>query len=250
MKLSVVIPIGEKRKMYVDETLENQDVAVKSIVEIGPNPSANRNRGSRKAKTELVAFVNAHTILPRNWSKKVIDFFEKYPEIDIVGGPQLTDQDSSFFERVSGHALGSIFAMANLSQRYRPSDLNFDADEKHLTSANLICRKEVLDKIEFDENVWPGEDPKFILDAKERKFKVAYSPDIVVSHRRRDSLGGLWKQIFNYGYRRTKNLRGTVFGNPLFFVPSLFILYLLFLPTLVLFNKMLLIPLAAYFIFI
>ena len=44
--------------------------------------------------------------------------------------------------------------------------LNLNADEKSITSANLICKKEVFKKIEFNSKLYPGEDPRFIEDAK------------------------------------------------------------------------------------
>lgn len=248
-KITIIVPIGEDRKLEILDSLKPHKNKITLIVEKGENPSKNRNRGIKKAKTELVAFLNAHSILTENWPKKVHEFFKAHPEIDIVGGPQLTSKNDSLFERASGHALSSIFGAAEVSARYKIKKLNLKANEKHLTSANLICRKKVFKKIKFDENLWPGEDPKFISDAINANFKVAYSPDIVIYHKRRPTIRALSKQIFNYGFTRTKkeSLIETL-KKPIFLIPSLFLMYLAFLPTLAFLHYLFIIPLLLYLI--
>ena len=245
--VAIIIPLGSERELDIKESFDKFGKEIRLIIEKGPNPSENRNKGIKKAKTKLVAFLNAHSILTENWSKEVKRFFKKYSEIDIVGGPQLTLKDDPIFERASGYALSSIFGAGEVRYRYKIKELNLNANEKHLTSANLICRKHVLNKVKFDENLWPGEDPKFISDAINSGFRVAYSPNIVVYHKRRKNFGELFKQIFNYGLTRTRKEKFTdTLKKPAFLVPSLFVLYLLFLPTLILLNRYLLIPVLLY----
>ena len=246
-KITIIVPLGLNRELEVLESLKAQEEIVKIIIQKGTHPSKNRNKGIKKSKTSIIAFVDAHSILPRKWSKNVIDFFLKYPEVDIVGGPQLTPEDEPFFGKASGHALSSIFGSAETSTRYKIKKPIFDANEKFLTSANLACRRKVLKKIKFDENIYPGEDPKFIADAKNAGFCIAYSPDIIAHHRRRRNLKELAKQIFYYGKTRPKkeSIIKTL-AKPSFLVPSLFIIYLLLLPTLFLLHYLFIIPLGIY----
>mgnify|MGYP001564558672 CR=1 FL=1 len=246
-KISVVVPLAPDRDLEILESFNRYKKDIKLIVETGINPSRNRNKGAEKSNTWLVAFLNAHSILTENWAKEVKKFFKEHPDIDIVGGPQLTLKDDPIFERASGYALSSIFGAGEVRYRYKIKALNLNANEKHLTSANLICRRHVLKKIRFDEELWPSEDPKFISDAINAGFKVAYSPDITVYHKRRGNLSSLIKQIFNYGFTRTrKEALSETLKKPTFLVPGLFILYLLFIPTLALLNRYLLIPLLLY----
>ncbi len=249
MKISAVIPIGYDRSLDILNSAEKLSDKIILIVEKGDNPSRNRNLGIIKAKTDLVAFLNAHTILPKTWPEEVCKFFKDHPDVDIAGGPQLTDKNEKLFERASGYALSSIFGAAEASKRYKIDGLKLDANEKHLTSANLICKKHVLKKIKFDENLYPGEDPKFIADALKEGFKVAYAPNIFVYHKRRSNFKGLIKQIFNYGIVRPKK-EGFIetLKKPLFLIPSIFVLYLALLPTLYLISNLLFIPLIFYFI--
>lgn len=240
IKLSIVIPLLTNRRVefVAMESINKQGKNVKLILEeSNENASVNRNRGVKKAKTFYVAFINAHTVVADNWLQYVNDFFNKHPEIDIVGGPQLNLKNDSFFAKVSGYALSSVFGAANMSNRYKITQLDLDADEFKLTSANLICKKKVFEKIKFDENIYPGEDPKFISDAKMAGFKIAYSPDIIVYNKRRDNIFGLIKQIYTYGKMRTKkDSFKDLLLHPVFFGPSGFLIYLLVLPALLFFS--------------
>lgn len=248
-KITAIIPLAPDRKLEILENFEKFKDKITLIIEKGINPSANRNRGIKKAKTELIAFLNAHTIITENWVKEVEKFFKNNPEIDIVGGPQLTSKEEPLFVRASGYALSSIFGAGEASTRYKPKNINLNANEKHITSANLICKRRVLKKIKFDENLYPGEDPKFIDDAKRAEFKIAYTPNIYVYQKRRRNFKDLIKQIFSYGITRPQkeNLLETI-KKPLFLIPSIFVIYLALLPTLALVHYILLFPILLYII--
>jgi len=231
--------------MYVLDSLKKNNIPY--IIEEGLNPSDNRNRGAEKAQTELVAFLNAHSILTENWASEVNKFFQKYPEIDIVGGPQLTPENQGVFETASGHSLSSFFGAATMRNRYKLAKLKLDAGETYLTSSNLICKRKVTEKVKFDPKMYPGEDPKFIRESKKAGFRIAYSPDIVVFHQRRENLRGLIKQIFNYGtFRPKKDTFKENLKKPFFFGPSLFLIYLVFLPILASTHNLFYIPAISY----
>ncbi len=249
-KITAIIPLGENADANVLETIKKQDEKINFRIEKGSNPSINRNNGAKKSKTEIIAFVNGHTLLPKDWSKKIRIFFEKYKNIDIVGGPQLTPENSSYFEKISGCALSSIFGSGGVSLRYSGKKLILNADETMLSSANLVCRKQVFNKIKFDETLYPGEDPKFISDAKKNGFKVAYSPEIIAFNKRRTNLRDFAVQNFKYGAVRPKkeSIIETL-KHPFFIVPSLFVLYLIFLIPLSLISKLFFIPGIAYILF-
>jgi hypothetical protein len=245
--ITIVIPAAPGIRLEALDSAAQQRPAVETIVETGRNPSTNRNRGAARATTPLVAFVNAHTVLQQDWAAQVESFFAAHPEISIAGGPQLTSKDEPYFARLSGDALTSPFCTGKMSQRYQPGALNLDADETSLTSANLICRREVFAKVQFDETLYPGEDPKFITDARAAGFKVACVPDIVVYNRRRTTLDALWKQISSYGATRVqKETLGELLRQPAFFVPALLVVYLFVLPFLLAWSHWCVLPLAAY----
>jgi cellulose synthase/poly-beta-1,6-N-acetylglucosamine synthase-like glycosyltransferase len=57
------------------------------------NPSKNRNNGIKKSNGEFIAFINAHSLVEKDWLSQTALFFKKNPKIDIVGGPQLTSKN-------------------------------------------------------------------------------------------------------------------------------------------------------------
>ncbi len=231
MKFSLVIPVAPDRDAPIISTLNELDYKKSDfeiIVEKGTNPSDNRNRGAEKAKGKIIGFLDDDATVEKGFLQDVETFFNSHEEIDIAGGPQLTPKNQKGFAKISGYALTSKFGAAGTADRYKTGKLNLDADESSLTSANLFVKREVMKKIHFDSTLFPGEDPKFIDDAKKANLKVAYCPDFVIYHKRRETLKALIRQIFNYGKVRPakENFRETA-KKPLFLIPSLFVIYLL-----------------------
>lgn len=250
-----MIAVAPERGAEVLKSLKKVDYPKKKheiIVERGRNPSNNRNRGAKKARGEIIAFIDDDALADKNILKKAEEFFEKNEEVDAVGGPQLTPPDERGFAKISGIALSSVFGAWKMSNRYAGKKIKIDADERMLTSANFFCRKKIFKKIKFNPLLFPGEDPDFIARAKRRGFKFAYSPEIIVYHRRRSSYFGLLKQIFSYGKTRhmKETLRETI-KMPFFLVPSIFLAYLVFLIILAFLDKinlLILLPLLLYII--
>ena len=232
-EFSLIIAVAPYRNAEVTKSLSQLDYPkkmVEVIIERGLNPSDNRNRGAKKARGKFLAFIDDDAVVDRKLLKEAKRFFEENENVDIVGGPQMTPLDERGFAKISGYALASKFGGWETSNRYSGKRVILNAEETMLTSANLFCKREVMRRVQFDPQLWPGEDSKFIEDAKKIGMSVAYSPEIIVYHRRRDSLGKLIKQIYSYGKTRTKkeSIKETI-KRPFFIVPSLFLIYLIVL---------------------
>ena len=233
-RISVVIPWGgkEDHELEAFRSLSHIRKKIDIYVEKGKDASINRNRGIKKSKTEIVSFLCSHTTASANWIKKIDAFFEKNPDVDIVGGPQLTALDQDRSGKIIGYGLESIFGSAAVRSRYVPTKEG-KADEKRLTSANLACRRKVFDKVLWDPKSHPGDDAKFVSDAKKANFNIAYSPELIVYHRRRSTLKGLFLQVFYYGDLRVRTRKFfELINKPVFLIPLFFLLYLLLIPVL------------------
>ena len=230
MKFSLVIPLAPGRNAEIIDSIKELNYPKKEyevIVREGLNPSENRNNGAKYAKGEIIAFLDDDAVVDANFLKEAEEFFKKYKEIDIVGGAQLTPKWQRGFPKIAGYALSSKFGAWKMGTRYSLKELNLNADETMLTSANLFCRKEVMKKIQFDTKLFPGEDPKFIEDAKKEGFNVAYSPDLILYHKRRETIRAMIKQISSYGRTRTdKESFFQTLKKPFFLIPLLFCAYL------------------------
>ncbi|MAH03444.1 hypothetical protein CMI39_01515 [Candidatus Pacearchaeota archaeon] len=240
MKFSLIIPLAPERGAEIIDSIKKLNYPKSDfhiIIVKGKNPSDNRNKGAMNAKGEIIGFLDDDAVVDVDLLKNVEEFFKEHQNIDIVGGPQLTPHDETGFAKISGYALSSKFGAWNLSQRYSRKKLNLNADEGSITSANLFVKKNVIDKIKFDSNLFPGEDPKFIDDAKKYGFNVAYSPDLIMYHRRRPNIKSLIKQIFNYGkVRPAKESFISTLKKPSFLIPSVFFIYLSILAISILVN--------------
>ena len=246
-EISIIIPVDSRRKIEALEGIKNQKVKCVPIVEKESSASVNRNRGAKRVKTKWAAYINMHTVLADDWSEKAMEFFKKHPEIDMLGGPHLNPKEETFFGKISGYALGSVFGSSVSSFRYSAGKELLNANEEHLSGANLIFKSKILEKVQFDESLYPGEDPNFIKDAKKEGFKVAYSPNLKTFQRRRDNLKDFVKQIYYYGSARpNKEKFSETLKMPSYLVPPLFLSYLILLPLFLIISKWFLMPSILY----
>jgi len=240
MKFSLVIPLAPERTPEILDSIKELDYPKSEfhvVVVKGLNPSDNRNKGVEKAKGDIIVFLDDDALMEKNYLKEAEKFLNEHPEIDIVGGPQLSPKNEEGFAKISGYGLSSKFGAWSVSHRYIARKESLDVDETAITSANLLCKKHVLEKVKFDTKLFPGEDPKFIEDAKNIGFRVAYTPGLIVYHKRRPTLGLFMKQMFNYGkVRPFKESFSSTLKRPFFLAPSAFIIYLLFLLSISMYN--------------
>src|SRR3989344_6227344 len=208
IKFSLVIPVAPWRNPEILKSLSNLKYnknKYEIIVERGENASENRNKGIGKASGDTIVFLDDDAIIKEDYLEKLEKFLEKHPDVDVVGGPQLGPKPKNMFERFSGIVLTSNFGAFKVNKRYRKTHMEINADEIYLTSANLCVKKIVFNRIgKFDTNLWPGEDPEFIVRAKKAGMRIAYDPEIIVYHKRRGDFASYCKQIFKYGFTRPR----------------------------------------------
>lgn len=250
MRFSIIIPLAPERKCEVKESAENLDFNKKDyeiIIFGGKNPSLNRNKGAEKAKGEILCFLDDDAKIEKNILKKANELFNKY-NLDILGGPQLTPNDDKYFAKTSGYAMADFFGTSFMSNRYKKGKLNLNANENDLTSAICFVKRDVFKKLRgFNLDLFPGEDPEFFYRAKKEGYKIAYSPEIFIYHRRRPTLISLLKQFYNYGFTRVKKERAL--GNRinfLYLLPSFFLIYLILVIPLSFLNNLFIVPLIIY----
>lgn len=247
-KFSIVIALAPWRDAEILPYIERQDFPkgeYEIIIKKGTNVPTNRNAGIKDAKGEIILFLDDDAVIEPDFLKKVDKFFSDYPEVSVLGGPQLTPSSDKFFAKLSGYALADPFASPGLNKRYKKTKLSLNADSSYITGALMIVRREVFEKLRFDPKIYPADDVTFVDTAKKLGFKVAASPDIYIYHRRRADLRGLVEQIYGYGKARPKlGLSGI--KSVLFWVPTLFLTYLVLLVPLMFLSLWFVVPLIAY----
>lgn len=157
-------------------------------------PAAARNIGIKNSRGGIIFFTDDDGIIPRNWIKDFVEFYQKHRGIYGIGGILKAPIDNIFakLERVKNQILGIQIKGIMIGRSNVP--IGF--------TSNLSYRKEVFDKIgHFDENfkVPAGEDLEFKKRVA-KKFKLAFLPVPIIHNHEYNLdyfLGIMFKQGLN-----------------------------------------------------
>ncbi|MFC1700105.1 glycosyltransferase [Patescibacteria group bacterium] len=253
IKFSIIIPV-RKINNYVKESIPHilnlnyqnfeviiisdrserntfRDRRVKTMSSKDPTPSPKRNLGAKKAKGEILVFMDDDAFPEDDWLDRAYEIF-KDRSVYALGGPAATPKEVGLLERLGGRVFESWLASGGTTYRYRPRQERLVKD---YPSVNLFVRKKAFNKIGgFSTEFWPGEDTKLCLDLVNlhggRGFP--YDPSPIVYHHRRELLLPHLKQVSRYGRHRGQFAK--IFPEtsrvPSYFVPLLFVLGLVLGP--------------------
>jgi glycosyltransferase involved in cell wall biosynthesis len=211
-----------------DYNFEDERFRIISTGSLGPGEK--RNIGAKASFGDILAFLDDDAFPSFDWLDCAKSAFTR-GTIYAVGGPAVTPPKVSIEEKIAGRVLESWLCSGPTGYRYFP-------DRKRLVkdypSVNLFVKREAFFSVGgFPIDFWPGEDTKLCLDLYEKYGNgIWYEPNLIVFHHRRELLTPFLRQISRYGrhrgqfariYPRTSRLPG-------YFVPSIFILGLIFGP--------------------
>jgi len=245
--VSIIIPVREVDK-FTEECLEKcrkldypeyeilllPDYAPKtniSGVRVIPTgaikPSEKRNLGVSKSNSEIIAFIDSDAYPLKDWLKKAVTYFEN-PDVGGVGGPNLTPPNDSLLSKIGGDILSNPAAAGLFALRYKVMAGRY---VKELPSCNLLVRRDVFNKIGgFDVAFLTAEDSKLCFEIRGQGKGILYANDVLVYHHRRPLFKPHLKQMWIYGRDKGKLLRSFLsLRMAYYFIPSLFLLSLLFL---------------------
>lgn len=114
--------------------------------------------------------------------EKMVKLLDK---ADIVGGSLVVDGKPVHYEAYlsySDDGKGLIYTAMKQDEFEQYGDIRYKYCD--LTFNFFVARKEVFDKVKWDENIMVAyEHSEFFLSAKEAGLKVCFTPDSVVQHR-------------------------------------------------------------------
>lgn len=257
MKASIIIPLKEIND-YVREAIphilnldyenfeilifpdnETQETFQKTrVIATGfIGPAQKRDLALKYAQGEILAFIDDDAYPKKDWLKNAIRYFDD-PEIAAVCGPGITPLNNSIKQKASGWVCSSALAGPKISYRYFPGPKR---EVNDYPTMNFIIRKtDFKTRGGFDSHFWPGEDSELCLGlTKKMGKKIIYDPEIVVFHHRRPLFFPHLKQISRYGLHRGYFARilPETSRHLVYFIPSLFVLFLLFFPLAIFLSK-------------
>lgn len=254
--VSIIIPlkkindyIKEETKYLLEQTYKNFEVVILpdsfseeeidldifrdkriKIIETGAIPPAlKRSKGVENSNGEILAFLDDDTYPEKDWLKNSLRAMET-KNINALGGPAITSPKDNFSKQISGLIYGSALMSGKHKARYIPDKVQYVND---YPSCNFIITKELYKRVGgFDGEYWPGEDTILCNNIMKVNEKILYTPEALVYHHRRDLLFGHFKQLKGYAWHRgyfVKKFGGNSFELS-YFIPSIFLLWTIFLP--------------------
>ncbi len=210
-------------------------------------PGSARNAAVDKARGEVIFFLDDDVTVAPDFFSRAMRRFAERPELDVLGGPNLTPADSGRFEKCVGQVLASPFGSATVRHRFRRSGRLRPSDDRELILCNLIVRRQALDGFgaPFREHMISNEENVLLAELALRHKTMFHDPDLVVYHSRRRNLSGFLYQLFRYGQGRWQNTVAVPRSiSPFYLIPVMFLLYLLSIPLVR--RPIYLLPLGAY----
>ncbi len=204
---------------------------------------------------EIIALIDGDCVAHKDWLKNIVKDIEGGKE--VVGGIALTPKDAGFLQRLIGYDLDFRFLSTKEGYVNRHPNMN------------MGMRREILEKIKFDENFPIAYDTEFGYRLQKFNKKIWFDPKIKVYHYHRASLKGYTKQQINsgkYAFLAYKKIGGIKSDNinpwwmiyqPFFFISliislllSFFIkeFFILFIVFLIILNIMFIYPIIKEFL--
>jgi len=159
-----------------------------------------RNIGVKLARGDIIAFTDGDCRVPRDWLKRIAEFFEKHKDTVAVGGSVCTARElkGSLVAEYYNEALWPMMPIYT-------SEIKITRGNFHKVrvpnSNNLAFRKKVFDEgFLFDEKFRGGyEETELLWRLCLKNYDIRISPLIKVEHYHTKSLKKLLKRAFNYG---------------------------------------------------
>lgn len=165
-------------------------------------PADKRDLGAKRAKGEILAFLDDDSYPNKNWLERAIEIFREKENIVGVCGPALTPSDDSLRQKASGY-VWSTWLGSGGAGTYRCTQSSRREVDDYPTVNFLVRKKDFLAVGGFNSHFWPGEDTKLCHDLVYKLGKkIVYDPEVLVYHHRRPVFKEHLKQIGRYAIHR------------------------------------------------
>jgi glycosyltransferase involved in cell wall biosynthesis len=150
---------------------------VKNIHKQGP--SGARNQGIELAKGKYIAFLDSDDEWMSFHLEEMIYYLEKYPDrIDLINASRRKINFKT--KKIIKNEMINIseYPKYKLENAYiLKGDLfNISFKKRVITNCTMVAKKEIIEKIRFEESLYMNEDSFFIKEILYNKFRVGFLP--------------------------------------------------------------------------
>jgi len=172
--------LDDNTKNLVNKFKNN--LPIEYIFESRAGLSIARNVGIKNAKYGVIAFIDDDCVSDKKWIEKIVTTHKKRLDISIIQGKTFNLSKNSILSE----------AFQYLVTYCKP--IPFDAK-------NLSFKRKLIKYLEyiFDENFKGGEDTELGIRLRQKRFKILYSPNIIVHHNHKTDFVSFAKQQFISG---------------------------------------------------
>jgi len=174
--------VEESKRLFL------RSVKVVEVEKLYP-PGRMRNIGARKARGNILAFIDDDCVPPPEWLQRLVECLQETPDISAVGC-RVVSGSQTFMARCADFCLFSAY-------QYRQNRM------VPLGSAALVLDRAVFDRTGgFDESLLASEDWDLSLRLLEQGGRCFFCADVEVLHYHgRGSFVSICKGAYLYGYR-------------------------------------------------
>ena len=189
----IIVPNNTDRNEWED------DNRVSFIPSGRVGPADKRDQAAKFAKGEILVFLDDDSYPQSDLLSVATKYFDD-DSVSAIGGPAVTPESDSYWQKVSGAVFLSKLTGGN-PERYTPIGQAKDVDD--WPSVNFMVRtSDFLEVGGFNSPYWPGEDTHLCLKLVQKTKRIVYAPELIVWHHRRSGLLRHMKQVGAYGLHR------------------------------------------------
>jgi glycosyltransferase involved in cell wall biosynthesis len=155
-----------------------------------------RNEGSKLAVGEYLLFFDSDVVLPDQYLAAVNTYLQNH-NLDAYGGEDRARSDFSPLQKAISYSMTSFLTTGGIRNKNQSAVGNYQ-----IRSYNLGIKREIFKNLGGFHKTNMGEDME--LNARLDKLSITKSliPEAFVYHKRRNTLGSFFKQIFSFGRTR------------------------------------------------
>lgn len=149
------------------------------------------NLGIDEAAGDVIGILSGHSILAPDYVTAAVNVLRRTGAA-MVGGPVRALGDGRVAETIA-LAMSTPFGVGGAEFRY------LDREQQVDTVFMGVSTREVYRAFRFDEEMVRNQDDELSYRLLDSGARIICSPEIRSSYRSRTTLGGLWRQYFDYG---------------------------------------------------